>query len=153
MMYSEMIKKACLIATEAHKDDFDKGGYPYIMHPYHLAEEMDDEQSICVALLHDVVEDHGDKYSFEYLAAQDFPAAVINALKLLTHTKGTSYMDYIKALAPNDIARTVKAADLSHNLTVSRTDGKKSKKYNLYMEALAYLIKYEVEKENPDYER
>ena len=48
---------------QAHKDDLDKGGYPYVFHPFYLATQMDDEASTCVALLHDVIEDHGDVYS------------------------------------------------------------------------------------------
>ena len=52
---------------EAHRNDVDKGGYPYVFHPYHLASQMDDEVSVCVALLHDVIEDHSDLYSFESL--------------------------------------------------------------------------------------
>ena len=67
MYYSDLVKKASLIMFDAHKDDKDKGGYPYVIHPLSLAFQMDDENSVCLALLHDVVEDHGDKYSFEYL--------------------------------------------------------------------------------------
>ena len=118
MMYSEMIKKACLIATEAHKDDFDKGGYPYIMHPYHLAEEMEDEQSICVALLHDVVED--TDISLDDLTSEGFPAEVMTALRLLTHPEGEPYLDYVARLRGNPIAARVKLADLRHNSDFSR---------------------------------
>lgn len=41
------------IAYDAHKEQIDKNGITYIYHPIHLAEQMDDENSICVALLHD----------------------------------------------------------------------------------------------------
>ena len=143
MLYSPLIRKACMLLFEAHRDDLDKGGYPYVFHPFYLATQMDDEASICVALLHDVPEDHGDRYSLEALAAEGFPDEVIDALRLLTHRDGVPYMDYVKALAVNPIARRVKQADLRHNLDSSRTDGQKPRKYDLYLEALTYLLQAE----------
>lgn len=139
MIYTPLVKKACTILFDAHKNDFDKGGYPYVFHPFYLATQMEDEVSACVALLHDVAEDHGDRYSFDALSREGFPAAVTDALRLLTHTDGTAYMDYVHALAHNPVARRVKTADLRHNLDSRRTDGKKPPKYALYLEALAYL--------------
>ena len=68
MYYSELVKRACTILYEAHRDDLDKGGYPYVFHPFYLAAQMDDEATVCTALLHDVIEDHGDRYSFDDLA-------------------------------------------------------------------------------------
>ena len=65
-------------------------------HPFYLATQMDDEDSTCAALLHDVVEDHGSRYSFAYLEQAGVPEAVIHALHLLTHTTGVPYMDYVQ---------------------------------------------------------
>ena len=64
MIYSKLVNKACNIMFEAHRNDIDKGGYPYVFHPFYLATQMDDEYSTCVSLLHDVIEDHGNLYSF-----------------------------------------------------------------------------------------
>ena len=139
MIYSELVNKACNIMFEAHKNDIDKGGYPYVFHPFYLATQMDDEYSTCVALLHDVIEDHGDLYSFDSLTEAGFSVYVIDALKCLTHDSSIPYMDYIKHLANNQIAKKVKIADLKHNLDSSRTNGKKAPKYKLYLEALNYL--------------
>ena len=61
MYYSELVRKACGIMYDAHREDVDKGGYPYVFHPFYLAVQMDDEESVCAALLHDVIEDHGDR--------------------------------------------------------------------------------------------
>ena len=47
MFYSSLVKKASEIAFNAHKEDLDKGGYPYFMHPAFLAYQMDDE--VCAA--------------------------------------------------------------------------------------------------------
>ena len=70
MYYSDLVKKACAIMYDAHKEDVDRGGYPYVLHPFYLATQMDDEESTCAALLHDVIEDHGDRYSFDDLYQQ-----------------------------------------------------------------------------------
>ena len=57
MIYTQLTKKAMRIAYEAHKNQVEKSGIPYIYHPLHLAEQMQYEAAVCVALLHDVVED------------------------------------------------------------------------------------------------
>lgn len=143
MFYSELVRKACLISFDAHKDDTDKGGYPYVYHPFYLASQFDDEKCVCVALLHDVIEDHGDRYSFESLKNEDFDDEIISALKLLTHEDGVDYMEYVGKIALNPLARKVKMADLKHNMDSRRTDGKVFRKAELYKEAYAYLEKYE----------
>ena len=143
MYYSEMVKKAVNIMFEAHKEDFDKGGYPYVFHPFYLATKVDGENETCVALLHDVIEDHGDKYSFEYLENEGFNKEIIDTLKLLTHKKDIPYMDYIVEISKNNIAKKVKIEDLKHNMDSRRTNGEKSKKYDTYIIALEFLEKGE----------
>ncbi len=139
MYYSELVLKASQIMFEAHKNDVDKGGYPYVFHPYHLASQMDDEESVCVALLHDVIEDHPDLYSFENLHNIGFNDRILEALQVLTHCENASYMDYIKKISENPIARKVKIADLKHNLDIRRVGNAKPKKYDTYIEALNFL--------------
>ena len=143
MYYSEMVKKAVNIMFEAHKEDFDKGGYPYVFHPFYLATKLDGENETCVALLHDVIEDHGDKYSFEYLENEGFNKEIIEVLRLLTHKKDVSYMDYIVEVSKNNIAKKVKIEDLKHNMDSRRTSGEKAKKYDIYVKALEFLEKGE----------
>jgi (p)ppGpp synthase/HD superfamily hydrolase len=55
MIYTKMTRKALQIAFDAHKEQVDKSGLPYIFHPFHLAEQMKTEDEVIVALLHDVV--------------------------------------------------------------------------------------------------
>ena len=143
MYYSEMVKKAVNIMFEAHKDDIDKGGYPYVFHPFYLATKVEGENETCVALLHDVIEDHGDKYSFEYLENEGFNKEIIEALRLLTHKKDVPYMDYILEISKNNVAKVVKIEDLKHNLDIRRTSGEKAKKYEIYVKALEFLEKGE----------
>lgn len=117
MIYTPMTVKAMRIAYEAHHGQMDLNGVPYIFHPYHLAEQMTDEISTCVALLHDVVED--TDVTMEHLEAE-FPSEVIEALKLLTHEEGTDYFSYVRSVKTNPTALAVKLADLSHNQDESR---------------------------------
>lgn len=120
MIYTTLTKKAIRIAFDAHKEQTDKTGLPYIHHPFHLAEQMTDEYSTCVALLHDVVED--TDITFEQLEAEGFPPEVMDSLRLMTHDDAVPYMDYVAALKPNPIARAVKLADLAHNSDMTRLD-------------------------------
>ena len=139
MYYSELVKKASNIMYEAHKDDKDAGGYPYVFHPFFIATQMDDENSTCAALLHDVLERHSDKYSLESLKKDGFPDEVLEALNVLKHEEGISYIDYIVDVCSNPIAKKVKKADLMHNLDTRRSNGEKFPKNEEYIEALKYL--------------
>ena len=121
MIYTELTKKALKLSFAAHKDQIDKSGMPYVFHPFHLAEQMDTEEKVIVALLHDVVED--TDYSLKDLENMGFPEPVIQALALLTHEKGTDYLAYVRALRSDPVARTVKLADLAHNEDEGRFAG------------------------------
>ena len=120
MIYSPLTNEAMRIAYKAHHGQLDYNGIPYIFHPIHLAEQMDDESSCCVALLHDVVED--TDVTLEELMAI-FPPEVTDAVALMTHSADTDYFDYVRAIKENPIARKVKLADLAHNSDQSRCVG------------------------------
>ena len=120
MIYTPLTNAAMKIAYHAHLGQVDKAGIPYVFHPFHLAEQMHDEYSTCAALLHDVVED--TNVTLEELAAI-FPKEVVDAVALLTHAKNVPYMEYVKKLKDNPIARAVKLADLTHNSDRTRLSG------------------------------
>ena len=120
MLYTNLTKKALKISFQAHKNQLDKSGIPYVYHPFHLAEQMDDEYSVCVALLHDVVED--TEMTIDDLTEQGFPPEVTEALLLMTHDDSVPYMDYIKKIKTNSLATKVKLADLEHNSDLTRLD-------------------------------
>lgn len=140
MLYTPLTKKAMKLAFEAHKNQTDKTGLPYIYHPIHLAEQMTDETTTCVALLHDVVED--TDVTFEQLDAAGFSAEVIAALRLLTHDESVPYLEYVQEIKTNPIAKAVKLADLNHNSDLTRLDTvdekalKRVEKYKKAMELL-----------------
>ena len=43
MIYTDKTKKALKLCFEAHKNQVDKSGMPYVFHPFHVAEQMKDE--------------------------------------------------------------------------------------------------------------
>ena len=120
MIYTELTNKAMKIAYAAHHGQTDYNGIPYIFHPIHLAEQMEDEISCCAALLHNVVEDTA--VTMEDLAAE-FPEEVIAVLRLLTHDDSTLYFDYVRKIRTNPIAVKIKLADIAHNSDQSRCIG------------------------------
>ena len=133
MIYTDMTKKAMKLCFEAHKDQVDKSGMPYVFHPFHVAEQMQDEITTTVALLHDVVED--TDYTLADLSEMGFPEAVMDALALLTHDPSVPYMEYVAKIKHNPVARAVKLADLMHNSDtarlgcVSENDAQRLEKY------------------------
>ena len=143
MIYTPLTKKALRLCFDAHREQVDKTGLPYVFHPFHLAEQMKDEATTVCALLHDVVED--TDYTLEDLRSMDFPADVVDALALLTHDPAVPYMDYVKEIAKNPIARKVKMADLRHNSDLSRMDEVDEwalRRTEKYKKALAYLKRH-----------
>lgn len=121
MIYTELTNKALRIAYDAHAGQLDKCGTPYIAHPLHVAEQMDDETSTCVALLHDVVED--SDVTLDDLA-RDFPPEVVEGVRLMTHDPEVDYLDYVHAIRGNPLATKVKLADLAHNSDETRFAGR-----------------------------
>jgi (p)ppGpp synthase/HD superfamily hydrolase len=120
MIYTTKTKEAMKLCFEAHKGQTDKSGIPYVFHPFHVAEQMPDENTTIVALLHDVIED--TSFTLQDLRDLGFDQDVLDALALMTHDKNVPYMDYVAKIKDNDIARTVKLADLRHNSDLSRLD-------------------------------
>ncbi len=125
MVYTPLTNKALVFAYNAHHGQLDYNGIPYIFHPLHLAEQMEDELSCCAALLHDVVED--TPVTLEELA-KEFPPEVVEVVALLTHedpaeSGNADYFDYLLPIKKHPIARKVKLADIAHNSDQTRCVG------------------------------
>ena len=140
MIYTSLTKKALKLCFDTHKDQVDKSGMPYVFHPFHLAEQMDDEISTVCALLHDVVED--SETTLDDLSKMGFPKEVIEVLSLLTHADDIPYMDYVREIKKNPIATKVKIADLKHNSDSTRVeyaDERMLERWEKYAEAIRIL--------------
>ena len=130
------------IAIAAHYNQLDKGGNPYILHPIFVASCMTTVNEKIVALLHDVLED--TTFPKDYLE-KTFDKEIIDALELLARDKSMPYEEYIKRLAPNQIARKVKIADLINNMDVRRLKKLQNKdlvRLRKYHKAWRYLTTY-----------
>lgn len=148
MVYTPLTNKALVFAYNAHHGQLDYNGIPFIFHPLHLAEQMDDEISCCAAILHDVVED--TDCTMEDLQ-KEFPKEVVEVVALLTHEDSaeycnTDYWDYIRRIKVHPIAKKVKLADIAHNSDQSRCTGAGLPEEKLlfwqqkYQKALAILM-------------
>ncbi len=140
MIYTEQTKKALKLCFEAHKEQVDKSGMPYVFHPFHLAEQMQTEETTVVALLHDLIED--TDYTIEDLTSMGFGKNITDAIALMTHADNVAYMDYVRKIKNNPIAKAVKLADLKHNSDLTRLDVVDEKALNRrekYLKAIKLL--------------
>ena len=94
-----------------------------ILHPMTVALAGRNREEVIAGLLHDVVED--TDFTFDDLIERGVDENIVEALRLLTHTKDTPYEDYVRRIAQsgNDIALHVKYNDLCHNLKRGRAGG------------------------------
>ena len=117
LLYTKLTKRAMHIAYDYFKERVDKGGLPYIYHLVDVASEFQEESHVCVALLHDLLED--TEYNPDALEVE-FGDTITNAIKALTRKAGTTYKDYIEQVCTNEIACRVKLADLESNKNKAR---------------------------------
>jgi ppGpp synthetase/RelA/SpoT-type nucleotidyltranferase len=137
------LQRAEEIARRAHEHDTDKADQPFIIHPQTVSAAMETEELKIIGMLHDVVEDHPDKYNFEMLREEEFSEQVIEALEAMTHFAGENYWDYIRRVADNDKALEVKLADLAHNSDRSRIPNptpEDEARWKKYEKAAKYLL-------------
>lgn len=117
------IEKATDIVSKEFNKYLDLDGYPQMQHMKAVSEAGKNEDEILVGMLHDLVED--SHWDFKDLLEQGFSIKTVDTLRLLTHTKETPYMDYIKNICEsgNEVALAVKINDLTHNLKRGRAGG------------------------------
>ena len=140
MIYTDKTKKALKLCFEAHKEQRDKSGLPYVFHPFHLAEQMQTEETTVVALLHDVIED--SDITADDLVKEGFEYAIVNRVVRMTRKEGESYMDYIKRIGEDNICRIVKMCDLKDNMDITRLEKVTDKDFDRlkkYHKAYKYL--------------
>lgn len=110
------LTEAIDIAVAAHRGQKRRGGTPYILHPMRVMFRQKCEEAMIVAVLHDVVED--TEVTICDLEQAGFSSQILKAIELLTHEDEVPYSDYVKLIALNELARSVKVADLEDNMNV-----------------------------------
>ncbi len=138
----ELLRSAILIAVEAHADQFDKGGQPYILHPLAVMYLLstDDEELKCIAILHDVIEDNKN-FTYQGLREKGMTERIIEGVRCLTKVPGETYAEYKAKVKSNIDAIRVKRKDLKHNTKIERLKGvtrkdmdRMEKYFNFYIE-------------------
>ena len=139
------LARAIEIAVSAHKDQVDKGGNPYILHPLRVMMSLETNEERIVGVLHDVIED--SEWTPEDLAKEGFSKEIIEAISSVTKTEsehGTEegYLRFVERAKQNPIGANVKIADLRDNLDVSRIptlDKAALERINKYKKSLEIL--------------
>lgn len=135
-MYQEL---ALQIAKKAHAGQVDKAGKDYILHPMTVASCMDTDTEKAIAYLHDVLEDTDASVDeLRYM----FSTEIVDAVITLTRNKDDSYFEYIQKVSKSKLAKKVKAADLLHNLDITRIKEpteRDFKRLEKYKKAILYL--------------
>ncbi|VEP17662.1 conserved hypothetical protein [Hyella patelloides LEGE 07179] len=148
MEIEEVLKIAQKLATDAHKEQTDKAGKPYISHCQAVAAQLNTTEEKIVGWLHDIVED--TKITFIDLEKEGIPEHLIDAIKAITKISGELYEHYLERVKENKIALSVKIADMRHNCDLSRISNPTAKDYarlSKYQKILPDLIKYQQESE------
>ena len=140
MTGEEKIAAARMIARIAHRGQIDKAGMPYFTHPETVASLLDTPEEKIVGYLHDTVEDTSVRVED---IREFFGDEIADAVALMTHADGVGYMEYVREVGKNPLARAVKLADLTHNMDISRIPNPTAKDYDRikrkYKPAYEYL--------------
>jgi (p)ppGpp synthase/HD superfamily hydrolase len=138
MNIKKEIAVAKSIAEEAHKDDKRRGGAPYMEHVNAVVAGTVSERAKPAAYVHDVMEDHPERYNEIVLLERGLSEETVRAATLLNKNvhSDMSYEDYIRLVKTNPIAREVKLSDIRHNLS----DSPSEKQILKYEKALQILI-------------
>ena len=125
---TKLIMKAYNFANEKHKDQKRSSGEPYIVHPinvaYILAEMGMDDETICSALLHDIVEDTDvEQKDIEDIFGTEISEMVAGVTKLSTIQFATveekqveNYRRMFLAMGKDIRVILIKLADRLHNM-------------------------------------
>ena len=124
----EQVKRAFVVARDAHEGQFRSSGEPYITHPVAvaciIAEMKLDHEAVMAALLHDVIED--TPYTEEQLAAEFGTSTAeivqgvskLDKLKFRTRQEAQveNFRKMILAMTKDVRVVLIKLADRTHNM-------------------------------------
>jgi len=131
----DYLQTAILIATEAHQGQFRRDGKtPYITHPQKVANLVESKDAKAVSWLHDVLEENTD-FTVKDLFDRGMPEHIVDAVVILTKSSLYTYEEYLERVKENELARTVKIADMMANLSDTPT----KKQVEKYTKGLAFL--------------
>lgn len=119
------IEKCIEFMKQKHEGQKRKQGTPYYTHPLAVSNMLKEngfnEEYQIAGLFHDLLEDT-DCTENEILELSN--NNVLEAVKLLTKTKGYIMSEYVEKISQNSIAKMVKLADRIHNLSEAKSASK-----------------------------
>lgn len=118
-MKRKLLARMMAYATHAHRDQFDRSGMPYILHPITVMQLLDtqDEELQCIAIGHDLLEDCDVSQGG---LIELFTPRIIAGIWALTKFPAHSLEDYKAQVKRNADAVRVKLCDLQHNMDLTR---------------------------------
>ncbi|MFZ1320016.1 MAG: phosphohydrolase [Ignavibacteria bacterium] len=134
------LARAIEIAFEAHKEQKDKSGEPYILHLTKVMNKGINLKEKIAGILHDLVED--TKWTFKDLEREGLDSEIIYALRCLTKKNDETYDEFIDRVKTNQLATRVKLNDLEDNLDVKRISlltSKDTERINKYLKSYRLL--------------
>lgn len=119
-------RMALSLARKFHADQYRKDGTPYISHPLKVCSTLisygiEDDTILAAALLHDVLEDCGNKLPLcgkELVSEYHLGQEVLDIIRLLTKESGLNDRElsiYFKKIEENPKAALIKLSDRLHN--------------------------------------
>ena len=130
------IMDAMNLAAQCYAGEYDRCGWPVILHSLRIAMKQETDAGVVAGLLHDLVE---DDYCTLQKIKDDFGDEIADVVNLLSRREGESYMTYIKRLTPNRTAAMVKLADIEDNTDVRRIDAKAAERVPMYLKAYDHI--------------
>jgi (p)ppGpp synthase/HD superfamily hydrolase len=122
-MKGKQLNDMLVLVTTRFDGITDKGGLPYVLHCLKVMHQLrsEDEELLCIALGHDLVEDTDTTY--EELRKLGFSERVIDGIRAMTKVPGETNDEYLARIKANFDAVRVKLSDLRHNSDIRRLKG------------------------------
>jgi len=131
MNSNELLLRAIRLAMDAHGNQLDKAGLPYILHPLYVMSQVDPLDAKILAVLHDIIEDtqatlirsdfEGTAYAIWHnKQTYEFPEYILSALDAMTKRPGEKLEAYWIRVKAHPLALEVKLADIAHNSSDKR---------------------------------
>jgi len=112
------LEKAIALAAKHHEGQTDKAGKPYIFHVLKVMMDVEKNDEMIVAVLHDILED--TSVTIGYLREQGFDDKILSSIVSLTKFNYESYDTFINRVCLDPLAARVKLADICHNRDLKR---------------------------------
>ncbi len=141
---SDRLHAAIDYAIDKHRGQTTRNGLPYITHPLWVMNKMQHhgEIAMCIAVLHDVIEDTDATYDNIRVAFGEF---IASGVRILSRVEGEIYEDFILRIINSThefagrTALQIKRHDLLHNMDLRRLPSLKESDFvrqNKYTKAL-----------------